>query len=110
MKKKILLDITSRTRSYLKAVNRRNIIHDDVAVIGIGVILAFLMNILPILFFFIAFMFIIANIVQIAIAILFIGIGIVLIRWALRGSSKYIKKLGGKKDSHEAFYDRYGDY
>ena len=104
---KTISGIMNRIRIYSKAVKRRNIINNDVA--QTGVILAFLINILPLLFFFIAFMFVIANVMQIAIAILIAGIGIVLIRFALKGASKYIKKLGGKKnqDSYDTYF---GDY
>ena len=88
-----LLDIMNRNKqkAYSKAGEKRDIICDDVA--AAGLILAFVLNILPLLFFFIAFMFVIANIMQIAIAILIAGIGIVMIRWALRGAGKYLRKV-----------------
>ena len=106
MKAKIL-GITDRIRSYSKAVGRRNLRSNEVA--AAGVLLAFLINILPLLFFFIAFMFVIANIMQIAIAILIAGVGIVLIRFALRGAGKYMKKLRGSGGS--SYADPYfGDY
>lgn len=105
--KKQILGITNRLRPYLKAADRRSIMRNDVAVIGVGLGLAFLINILPLLFFFVAFMFVIANIMQIAIAILIAGIGIVLIRFALKGAGKYMKKFGERKDSYAPTY---GDY
>jgi len=108
MKKKMILSgIMNRKKIYSKARVRRSLMKNDVA--AIGIFLAFLVNILPLLFFFIAFMFVIANIMQIAIAILIAGVGIVLIRFALRGAGSAIKKLRkGHGEEYGPYY--YGDY
>lgn len=97
--------ITDRIKKYYNAVDNRGFSGNEQA--ALAMILVFLLQLLPIIFFFVAFMFIMANIMQIAIAILLIGVGIIAIRFALRGSSKFIKKLKGEGGTD---VDVLGDY
>ena len=105
-KKRKISGIINRCRSCYKAVAPHDFINNDQA--AIAMVLVFLIQILPIIFFFVAFMFIIANIMQIALAIILIGIGVILIRFALKGSGKFLKKLKGDKAGGTTPF--YGDY
>ena len=106
MIKKALAIMANRRRLFRSNTDISGYKQKDAAA---ALLLAGIINILPLLFFFIAFMFVIANVMQIAIAILIAGVGIVLIRYALRGTSKYIKKFKSGKDSGGEFLFQ-GDY
>ena len=85
----------------------RGFILNNYAIAG-AAILSAIVTLLPMIFLFVGFMFLIANIMQIAIAILIAGIGIVFIRYALRGLGGLVRKGLGKAEV--VGKEAYGEY
>lgn len=78
---------------------------------AVGAILSAIVTLLPMIFLFVAFMFLIANIMQIAIVILIAGIGIILIRYALRGLGGLVRKgLGKAEKAGQKVYGEFKEY